>query len=1120
MINYILSALRGVLGRRQKAFRNSSSQIEIELDRFAQAIANRPNDEGLLYEVVENLLELLQRCNREREPILGILVLQHLGNALYNLGDLTREQAFLQRSVEQFRVSLQLHSQLFPKRNWPIGHINLGSALRRLGELTRDHRYLEEAADEYNEVLRMTTKEEDEVEWARVHISLGAILYSLGTLTNNANHLEEAADDYGIALQIYTREQQLIDWAKVQTALGETLSDLCDLVGPDTERLKSAVCAYEKALNFYSQSDYPKQWAKCHFSRGLLLNKLAEVIGDPQYLVESIAAFRASLQVYTFEYSPEQWAATKLWIAGALVELSKASGERQSAYLAEAIAVYQEVQENCDREANLKVWIEGQSGMGVALSRLGESNDDVNLLEDAVSLLSSLLQVLPPGDTRWASIQNNLGAALRRLGTLTRNPNRLKDAESAFRKLLEIYTRENDPEDWAMTQSNLGGVLMQLCELAGDFNRFEQAGHAFTQALKIYTPETAPRKWAYAQECLGNILINLSRLYRDQESAELVVAGSHELLSRYSRQNEPRKWARMRWEFGVALRILGNLTNDRGRHREAAEALRDALQVYTLEDSPLEYVWVIRDLGAVLLELQEWADAETAITPILEVTIPLVQSQSSVAQQRHMVRQFNGLGEDLAYSLIRQGRPLEALRAQTGLRTILLQGSLALNSIPSRSSLVEARNRWQEAQKAAVQADSLLPENADPAIFEQHNRLRRQLEGEVRKTFEEFRKVSMEADLVQSAPFDLGALSLALPEGGALVAPFAATGGGAILLLRHGESLPHVLLLDNFSRDESEKLLAQFENGELSGWVKDYNSFVTSKATIHDLAVWNAAIHETLHSCSDLLMKPLDWWLREIGILPGAQIIMMLPGRLSPIPLHAAPTGTDRVFLDDWIVSYTPDPRTLITSKFKSLARMRATPSLLAVTNPTGDLPLKSNPGWDLFASDRRHALVKEEATRDAVLASLPGFSHLSFYCHGSWNASAPDESALIMADLPLTVADFRNVDLSAGRLAVLAACETGLSDWKDVPDEFIGLPAALLEAGIPCIVASLWPVEASATQWLVERFFSSQLGGKSPAASLREAQLDMRRAIGADAIGSINHREPFFWAAFTVTGA
>jgi hypothetical protein len=143
---------------------------------------------------------------------------------------------------------------------------------------------------------------------------------------------------------------------------------------------------------------------------------------------------------------------------------------------------------------------------------------------------------------------------------------------------------------------------------------------------------------------------------------------------------------------------------------------------------------------------------------------------------------------------------------------------------------------------------------------------------------------------------------------------------------------------------------------------------------MHDLAIWNAAIQRTLDTRGEVLMKPLDRWLREIGILPGAETVMMLPGRLSPIPLHAAPTGSNRVFLEDWIVSYTPNPG--ILSRSRALERMSAQTRLLAVTNPTGDLPVVNNPGWDFFASERRRALVKEEATRDAVRASLPGYSH------------------------------------------------------------------------------------------------------------------------------------------------
>ena len=123
-----------------------------------------------------------------------------------------------------------------------------------------------------------------------------------------------------------------------------------------------------------------------------------------------------------------------------------------------------------------------------------------------------------------------------------------------------------------------------------------------------------------------------------------------------------------------------------------------------------------------------------------------------------------------------------------------------------------------------------------------------------------------------------------------------------------------------------------------------------------------------------------------------------------------------------------------------------------------------------------------------------------------------------------LTVATLRGIDLSATRFAMLAACESGHID-RSAPDEFVGLPTGLLEAGVPAVAASLWPVEAAATRRLVARCFELLLRGDTPAAALRQAQLDMRQGILSETVLSTteeprDERNPFYWAAFTLTGA
>ena len=65
--------------------------------------------------------------------------------------------------------------------------------------------------------------------------------------------------------------------------------------------------------------------------------------------------------------------------------------------------------------------------------------------------------------------------------------------------------------------------------------------------------------------------------------------------------------------------------------------------------------------------------------------------------------------------------------------------------------------------------------------------------------------------------------------------------------------------------------------------------------------------------------------------------------------------------------------------------------------------------------------------------------------CHGEFNPSEPLDSALYLAGedrLTLRGLLDGNLELSSQRLAVLSACQTGLTEFERVPDEVIGLPA------------------------------------------------------------------------------
>lgn len=117
------------------------------------------------------------------------------------------------------------------------------------------------------------------------------------------------------------------------------------------------------------------------------------------------------------------------------------------------------------------------------------------------------------------------------------------------------------------------------------------------------------------------------------------------------------------------------------------------------------------------------------------------------------------------------------------------------------------------------------------------------------------------------------------------------------------------------------------------------------------------------------------------------------------------------------------------------------------------------------------------------------------------------------------------------------------------MPDEFVGLPGAFLEAGAPAVISSLWPVDDLSTRFLMAEMYHLHLGGIGVAAALQRAQRwlseataerlrladEYRQAYEASGGTDVDAQEnwqyydahpevvpfahPFYWAGFTVVG-
>ena len=525
-----------------------------------------------------------------------------------------------------------------------------------------------------------------------------------------------------------------------------------------------------------------------------------------------------------------------------------------------------------------------------------------------------------------------------------------------------------------------------------------------------------------------------------------------------------------------------------------------------------------------------WAEVAEAGELGLMAADRLVRVQASRDHKESYLRDAQGLAVLTSYAWARLGSFQKAVIAAERGRAVLLADALTLRATLEQLTIAGHDGLRQEYESTAAMLASdastlhwrSLPSRRDTP---------RDAQTGFKSVVKRIRALpDFRGFLVRPRGDDVLARVVAAAFQCNLVYLMAAAPGGMMLVARADGEIKAI---------ELPELTEDRLREQLAAYVSAYGDF----GRPHAAAVpnWPAALDETTHWLGAVIGQPLRNALRESG---SARAKIVSLGLLGVLPIHAAcveeegATSDRRYLLDDVCIAYLPNAQAGMPG---FVANDDHVDSILAVDEPSA-AGVSSLAGSErevasaVASFDERQATIlrHEDATRGAVLSAMAGRHVIHFSCHGIASPDHPQNSRLLMADAPITVADLLASRLDGTRLVVLSACETAFPGAR-VLDEVVGLPTSLLQAGASAAIGSLWPVEPLATMALFSRFYCLWRIERLPLAeALRQAQCwvrDLRRDdreaafpgvdfTASGGSGPTPYANPFWWAAFELTGS
>ncbi|KAG2131924.1 CHAT domain-containing protein [Suillus cothurnatus] len=738
------------------------------------------------------------------------------------------------------------------------------------------------------------------------------------------------------------------------------------------------------------------------------------------------------------------------------------------------------------------------------------SIDDI---DEAIQLHREAVSLCPEGHADYDTYLNNLALSLVSRFRHQGKPNDLDEAISLYEEVLRLCPVGHKHRDFSLV--NLGGALITRFNTRGDIDDITRAVSLHREALTLQPPghrrrDTMLHNLAHALDIRYDNLHVIEDLnkaidwYRESlRLKQLDHPGHHvtlhnlssALCSRFTQTQENEDVDEAITLCQESLALLSSLHP--ARYFSYMRLQEAYLCRYQILHHPADLSLAIENFRLAsghptqgfperIKEAIYWArqaevyqheSALEAYQMCFELFDSHVMTRSSIISRREAATAFDGaqsLSVDAASCAIRRDNLLRAVelveqgRGQqwslTSRLRIPVEDLESANPTLAHNYLELSKLVSNAAQNSAMITDTA---TADRAATE-YRRLTRQWEAAVA----EIRGIRAFSRFLLPPLYE--GLQAAARQGPVIILIASQYSCSAIIIPPSGD--PHHVPLPSVTLVELTNLNDRFARAIRHARI------MGPKVPRNDLIVF-------LRTVWDTIMLPIVNVLQHGLKLKFLSRIWLCPtAAFTSIPLHAAhpfktnADGSKEPCLEDlYICSYTPTLSALVRSR--QLMKKRVTPSFLTI----GQGQPGAGKGKELLAVDSElelvHKLVPatanrttvsgDAATRAGALEALQQNTWVHLACHGKQDRTQPYHSHFVMRDEHLTLLDIMEKDIPHAEFAFLSACHTAVGD-EETPDEVIHLAAGLQFSGFKSVIGTLWEVDDSVAQHVVEAFYKN----------------------------------------------